>query len=434
MKKSIISCFLCILIGINGFHIPFLISHNNYHMDKKYQENLQAANYGTLNQIFNETKKATIKETDLYARAAVLMDADSKRVLYEKAGEEVMPMASTTKIMTCITVLENSKLDDILKVSQYASSMPDVQLNIKEGEQYYVKDLLYSLMLESHNDSAVALAEHVGGTVEGFADLMNQKARELGCNNTYFITPNGLDAANDTGTHSTTATDLARIMAYCIKESPKREEFLEITRTTSHSFTSVEGNRSFSCSNHNAFLNMMDGALSGKTGFTNNAGYCYVGALERDGKTFVVALLACGWPNNKGYKWRDTKKLMNYGLENYEFKNFDDIEIDQEKLNPIYVKNGQTNSIDEQKLVEVKTVKNNNETDGLLLREDEKIELAYEIEDELEAPVKADQVVGRIRYLVDGEVWREDGVIISEPVKPIDLKWCLKQVLELYIK
>lgn len=111
-------------------------------------------------------------------------------------------------------------------------------------------------------------------------------------------------------------------MKYCIKESPCREDFLNVTRTASYSFYDADKKRSFSCNNHNAFLNMMEGALTGKTGFTANAGYCYVGALTRDGKTFIVALLACGWPNNKTYKWKDTVKLMNYGLENYSYRSF----------------------------------------------------------------------------------------------------------------
>ena len=261
-----------------------------------------------------EETETTIKESELYARSAVLMDADSGRILYQKEGETPLPMASTTKIMTCIVALENGVLEDEVEVSAYAASMPDVQLNIREGEHYILRDLLHSLMLESHNDSAVAIAEHIGGSVEGFADLMNRKAKEIGCENTYFITPNGLDAEKEietadggkqTAAHSTTAADLARIMSYCIKRSPKKEDFLDITRTASYSFSNLEGSRSFSCSNHNAFLNMMEGALSGKTGFTGKAGYCYVGALERDDRTFVVALLACGWPNNKTYKWSD---------------------------------------------------------------------------------------------------------------------------------
>ena len=103
-------------------------------------------------------------------------------------------------------------------------------------------------------------------------------------------------------------------------DSPQRNAFLEITRTESYTFTSADGGRSFSCVNHNVFLKMMEGALSGKTGFTGEAGYCYVGALKRDDRTYVVSLLACGWPNNKGYKWSDTKKLMSYGIDSFHYQ------------------------------------------------------------------------------------------------------------------
>lgn len=120
----------------------------------------------------------------LHAQSAVLMDAETGRILYEKDGETRRPMASTTKIMTCILALEEGNPEDLVEVSACAASMPDVQLGIREGEKYYLKDLLYSLMLESHNDSAEAVAEHIGGSAEGFADLMNQKARDIGCEDT----------------------------------------------------------------------------------------------------------------------------------------------------------------------------------------------------------------------------------------------------------
>ena len=256
----------------------------------------------------------------LYAQSAVLMDADTGRILYAKNAEEQRPMASTTKIMTLILALENANPDDIVMISDYAVSMPDVQLHLRAGEHYRLGDLLYSMMLESHNDSAVAIAEHVAGTVPAFAVLMNAKARDIGCYDTYFITPNGLDAEDSGGVHSTTAFDLARILRYCIMQSPKREEFLKITRTNAYSFSDVEGVRTFTVGNKNAFLHMMEGALTGKTGFTGNAGYCYVGALRQEKQTFIVALLACGWPNNRSYKWSDTRKLMSYGLENYTYR------------------------------------------------------------------------------------------------------------------
>ena len=134
---------------------------------------------------------AEIKPSELYARSAVLMDAGSGRILFAKNGQEEMPMASTTKIMTCILVLEEGDLTETVTVSEEAASQPEVKLGMKSGQRFRLKDLLYSLMLESHNDSAVAVAEHIAGSVQGFADMMNRKAEEIGCDATYFITPNG---------------------------------------------------------------------------------------------------------------------------------------------------------------------------------------------------------------------------------------------------
>ncbi len=252
----------------------------------------------------------------LNAKAAVLMDGDSGRILYGKNPEEILPMASTTKIMTLIVALENASMDETVTVSAYAASMPDVQLGIREGEQYILKDLMYSMMLESHNDSAVAIAEHVGGSVEGFAGLMNQKAEELGCTGTHFITPNGLDAQDADGEHATTARDLALIMRYAILN----ETFLEITRTSYYSFGDINKTRNFTVNNKNALLSMTSEALSGKTGFTGKAGYCYVCAVQSEERTFIISLLGCGWPPNKTWKWKDTMTLIDYAKENYELK------------------------------------------------------------------------------------------------------------------
>lgn len=260
---------------------------------------------------------------NLYAQGAVLMDGDSGRILFGKNQEEVLPMASTTKIMTCILALELGREEEVCLVSDRAAAQPAVHLGMREGETYYLGDLLYSMMLESHNDSAWCAAEHVAGSVEAFSELMDQKAREIGCEHTNFVTPNGLDGEDAEGAHSTTARDLALIMRYCVEESPKRERFLEITQKASYSFQDVSGKRSFSCVNHNALLHMMDGALTGKTGFTGKAGYCYVGTVRREEKTLVVALLACGWPGHKNYKWSDTRKLVEYGFSNYEKRTLD---------------------------------------------------------------------------------------------------------------
>lgn len=415
----------------------------------------------------------------LYATAAVLMDAESGRVLYGKNADTPMPMASTTKIMTCIQILEHADPEETLTVSAYAASMPKVKLYIKQGEEYRVEDLLYSLMLESHNDAAVALAEHVGRkylpeelrekpvseyTVEesrmavaAFAALMNAKAAELGCENTWFITPNGLDATEtitlqDGSTlqkeHCTTAAELARIMAYCIRESPQKDAFLRVTRAQGHSFSA--NGRGYSCNNHNAFLSMMDGALSGKTGFTNKAGYCYVGALERDGKTFVVSLLACGWPNNKSYKWSDTRELMQYGLDHYSYKSFLDegTRFDEKLLQPIPVQNGRTDILGTTAYTDImvsgRDAADRDGTDagaetaegermGLLLREDEQIRVEYDWSKSLEAPVRQGTTVGSIRYIVDDRVYLTEDIVTAQNVGEIELDWCLEQILRRFL-
>lgn len=382
----------------------------------------------------------------LYAKAAVLMDADSGRILYEKDAHQVLPMASTTKIMTCILALEYGNPEDYVMASSYAASMPKVKLNVKNGEYFKLKDLLYSLMLESHNDSAVVIAEHIAGSTEAFADMMNQKARDIGCFDTFFITPNGLDAtatAKD-GTvkvHSTTAADLAKIMSYCIMDSPKKEEFLAITRTPSYSFESYQEKdgtfaatgRTFSCNNHNAFLTMMDGALSGKTGFTGNAGYCYVGALRRDERTYVVALLACGWPNNKTYKWSDTRQLMNYGLENFEYHRIEEAYYDENQLKPVRVRNGQVEKLNSAAYTNVAIDrKEDSDSGGVLLKKDEQIQTDLQIEDTLTAPVSAGTQVGTIKYLVDGEIYKVEYIFTTDDVPAIDFPWCIRQVLLRY--
>ena len=366
----------------------------------------------------------------LYAQSAVLMDADTGRILYAKNAEEQRPMASTTKIMTLILALENANPDDIVTVSDYAASMPDVQLHLRAGEHYRLGDLLYSMMLESHNDSAVAIAEHVAGTVPAFAVLMNAKARDIGCYDTYFITPNGLDAEDSGGVHSTTAFDLARILRYCIMQSPKREEFLKITRTGAYSFSDVEGVRTFTVGNKNAFLHMMEGALTGKTGFTGNAGYCYVGALRQEERTFIVALLACGWPNNRSYKWSDTQKLMNYGLEHFTYRNV----WQEPKLPELPVKNGIPDRENLEEEARIRLRLSSEEPDlKLLLSEGEQVQVETHIPQEVTAPVEPGTLLGSVRYLLDGQVVKVYTVEAAEDVEAVTLGWCLEKLWRKYI-
>lgn len=379
----------------------------------------------------------------LYAQSAVLMDADSGRILFAKNGQEERAMASTTKIMTCILALENGNLDDTVTASAIAASQPEVRLGIREGEQFQLRHLLYSLMLESHNDAAVVIAEHIGTSVEGFADMMNEKARQAGCTQTHFVTPNGLDASDEEGSHHTTAEDLARIMKYCVMDSPQRKAFLEITQTESYGFANLDGSRSFSCNNHNAFLKMMEGAISGKTGFTGAAGYCYVGALTRDGRTFIVSLLACGWPNNKGYKWADAKKLMTYGIDSFHYQ---DIcrEVDTGTVpvlggipdgSRFYGASSVRTSVERE--VQEGGMEEGDGISGrsgrkLLLRDDDEISVRVEKADSLDAPVSRGEVAGTVEYLLGDEVLFSQNIIAEEAVEVRDYRWCLERLAEIF--
>ena len=377
------------------------------------------------------TASAEGEPEQLYARSAVLMDADSGRVLFEKDGYKKYPMASTTKIMTCILALEEGDMNDIVTASANAVKQPKVHLGARKGEKFRFGDLLYSLMLESHNDSAVMIAEHLEGTTEKFAEKMNQKAIELGCKDTYFITPNGLDAADEQGVHSTTAADLATIMSYCIQKSEKSEVFREITGTKNYQFSNVDGAENYSCVNHNAFLNMMEGAFSGKTGFTGEAGYCYVGALKRDDRTFVVALLGCGWPNNRTYKWSDAKRLMQYGLENYTYRTIN-TEI---SLPYVKVKNGipGNGKLWDKAKLKLTIDKEERLREPVLLKEGEEIHVQTDCEVSMQAPVEIGDEVGEISFYVDGELLNKYKIISAERVEKRTLRWCVLKLIEEYI-
>ena len=394
----------------------------------------------------------------LHAGAAVLFDMDSGRVLYEKNGSDILPMASTTKIMTCIVALESGYTEEIVTASAYAAAQPKVHLGMQKGMTYQMTDLLYSLMLESHNDSAVAIAEHIGSkglqlpepsertkeqsreAVKAFCDEMTRKARELGCEDTCFLTPNGLDAEAESTDgekikHSTTAADLARIMDYCVTESECREKFLEITQMQTHSFLDVEGKRNYSCMNHNALLTMLEGVLAGKTGFTNQAGYCYVGALERDGKQLALALLACGWPGHKSWKWEDSRKLISYGLENYEYRDF----LPEIEFSSIVVENGAAKSGNPWEQVSVVPKKEVGKISlRLLTRADENVKVDIRMEETIQAPIRQGKSVGQITYyLEDGngkchELGKEN-FYINEEIAEKDFRFVLHYIGRIFL-
>ena len=361
-------------------------------------------------------------QENLHAESAALMDADTGRVLYGKEERKIRPMASTTKVMTCILALEQAEGNEIVEVSSEAAAQPDVQLNMQKGEQYYLKDLLYSLMLKSHNDTAVAIAEHVGGSVEKFAKMMNDKATQIGCTQTHFVTPNGLDAKDEGGMHSTTARDLALIMRYAIQN----QDFLTIAQTTDYNFSDLSGKRTFVLHNTNALLGNMDGILAGKTGFTVGAGYCYVCAVKREDRTFIIAVLASGWPSHKNYKYEDTSKLVNYAFEQYHY-----YEVWKEtQIGALEIRNGIpiSDRLFEAAYSNVEVLGAMEKRRRILLREDEEIQVREEIKKDLSAPVQEGDVAGNIVYTLNGDVVCRYPIILKNTIRQKNFWWCYKKI------
>lgn len=243
------------------------------------------------------------------AEGAILMNADTGEVLYEKNADTRYYPASITKMMTALLVIENSELDSVVTFSKTATTNLErgaVTLEVSEGDKISVRDCLYGLMLKSANEVANGLAEHVGGSIEGFASMMNDKARELGCTNTNFANPSGLTNS----AHYTTARDMALIAKACFNNST----FREINGTESYTFPAVKNSASKSISIGHKMLRKSDsryyeGIIGGKTGYTSKAGQTLVTGAQRNGKKLIVVIL-----KSTNTRYEDTRKLLDYGF------------------------------------------------------------------------------------------------------------------------
>ena len=251
----------------------------------------------------NGTLEHTGLDYNLSSDCALLINANTGKVVYAKNENVRHANASTTKIMTCILALENCKLNEKVTFSPYAASIEPSKLYANAGEVFYLKDLLYSLMLPSHNDTAVAIAEHVSGSTAKFVNLMNKKAAAIGCTNTHFATPNGLDFGYD---HYTTASDLAKIARYAIK----RNMFRKLISTGYYSFSNLNTGRTYYIGTTNALLGNLPGVQGMKTGYTNKAGYCFVGlSYSQKGNTYISVVLD---GSSSASRWEDSRRLLTY--------------------------------------------------------------------------------------------------------------------------
>lgn len=331
------------------------------------------------------------------AKSAILTEAESGRVLYQKSAHIRLPMASTTKIMTAIVAIEEyPDLGKEVKIDKRAVGVEGSSVYLYENEVMTMEDLLYALLLSSANDAAVAIACEVGGSIDAFAEKMNRKAEALGLEDTHFTNPNGLHDDN----HYTTAYDLAAITAYALKNPT----FKKIVSTKKKTVPMQNGESVRLLINHNKLLSLYDGAIGVKTGFTKKSGRCLVSAAERDGLTLVAVTLDA--PND----WKDHSDMLDFGFDSYERKNFGnagDISFD------VPVISGEENSV---------KVRNSQPLSVFISKEHPEIKCTVELPRFVFADVKEGEVIGRIVYTCNGNIVAESPLKAEKRVNSIKYK------------
>lgn len=336
------------------------------------------------------------KASNLSCKSGALIAADTGELIYSKNESLKLPMASTTKIMTSLVVIENSRLDDIVTITSPMTGIEGSSVYLKEGEELTVSELLYALMLESANDASVALAYHVAGSVENFVDMMNEKAAQIGLRSTHFTNPHGLD--NDG--HYTTAYELGLLA----REAMKNETFRNIVSTYKATIPLNNGEGTRVLINHNRLLRSYDGAIGIKTGFTKKCGRCLVSCAQRDGVELICVTLNA--PND----WNDHKNMLDYGFSQLERVNLASPFDYTVQLNVV---NGQKSTL---------LATNREEFSYTLKKGANNISVICESNRLLCAPIKKGDVVGRIVYYCDGKEIGFVNLYATESIENINYK------------
>ena len=359
----------------------------SYDLDKVDNENIDV---DKIQKEVIETS-ANIEKLKLDSRIALIYDRASGRILYERNGNKQTPMASTTKIMTAIVVLENANLKDIVKIDSKAAGIGGSRLGLSKNDKITVNDLLYGLMLRSGNDAAVALAYYVGGSIEGFAKMMNKKAKEMGLVNTHFIVPHGLDNNG----HYTTAYELAKMADYALKNN----KFKEIV-SSQNAIIHINGSAK-NINNTNKLLGSVSGVYGVKTGFTNGAGRCLVTSCKRNDLDIITVVIGA---NTTNQRTSDTIKLIEYANENFKICNIR--EIVNSKINQWREMNESRINVDKSVRNGVKLYLENMsfEKMAMLKEKMDNIEIKVNCLFNLEAPVQKNQVIGNVKVIANGEI------------------------------
>lgn len=351
------------------------------------------------------------------SRRYIVYDRISKSMIIGKNEDVKSAMASTTKIMTTIVILEKADLNEKVTVSAKAGGTGGSRLGLKKGDKASVRDLLYGLMLRSGNDAAVALAEHVGGSVKGFAELMNEKAIELGLTNTHFVTPHGLDDAN----HYTTALELAKLTDYAMDN----ETFAKIVGTKST--TIYINNQSRQINNTNELLGVLNGVVGVKTGFTNNAGRCLVTETKRNNMDIITIVLGA---DTKKDRTKDSVNLIEYTFSKYKMYNLEE---------QIIKEFNKWKNINEKRILIIKGKTSNPklalgaiEKATIPICDNDKIEYSINALTEVEAPVEQWNVMGTLTVKLNGEILENIDIVNVNEVQKRDWKDYFKIVLNTY--
>ena len=343
---------------------------------------------------------ALTEQPEISADAAILIDSSSEKVLYSKNENQKMYPASTTKILTAILTIENCKLNDVVTVPYEAISSITSGYSVaalQAGEQLTVEQLLQVMLVYSANDAANVLAFHVSGSIENFAELMNNKVSELGLTNTHFTNPSGMHDEN----HYTTAYDLAIIMKYCMKNDTFRS--LSSLKYCTIPATNKYDVRVFNTTNELLIYDNRDVssnyyykyAIAGKTGYTTQAKNCLVSVAKKENLELICVVLSAGiYPNNVSAKFVDTKSIFDYGYNNYTIKKL------REKdaiATQIEIGNGTKETRNLDLLI-------SDDLSALVTQDefDTEFEPQIELQDNLFAPIAQGQVVGKITYTIDG--------------------------------
>ena len=408
MFKKIISYSLIIFILLSSF--SFILADDG--IDNVEIEGIEEV---------IETAAQASQAPKLDSRYAVVLDRQTKAILYGKNELNKTKMASTTKIMTSLIVIENTDLNGMVEVSRKAAGTGGSKLKISAGDKIKVKDLLYGLMLCSGNDAAVALAEYVGGSVAGFANLMNAKAQELGLTNTHFETPHGLDSAE----HYTTAYELAILTNYALNNSV----FADIVKTKSCNIT-INGNTR-TINNTNELLGNLNGVYGVKTGFTNGAGRCLVTATKRGDLDIICVVLGA---DTKKIRTADSIKLIEYTFKNFEKFNIRNKIIEEfnnwENMNlgRMYIEKGKQNNI------KLKLEEFNLTNYPIEKNTQDKIAIQIDANLNLIAPVEKNTKIGDVTVSYGEHTILKIGILTDENVEKKNIGTYIFEIIQNYGK